>query len=558
MKKRKELDALLTMANGKKNGKSKRSKEGHELLRLDSDSNSSDNDELFLAPKKTVVRRPRACSCCSMCLPLVMFILTVLCIVVTGGLIWMHFNLKHDLDQLKMELQKVTQQVESTSSQEATIIDLESKLQRISDVPEKVDTSAIKIRQLNETLLQLKSKQEELDKLKSRVETVESRISAGPSESLQQTIANHGSHITELEATDKDHKAVLDKLQEDMTTVKGQVDLLLHPPTTQPRAATNPPPTTTVATRKDTGSDTTMSPSGTANLILLREEMRRVWDTIGELNVTIYTLSSEHDSLAASVSKLESSLQTSGLPTQTPHPDHTQTPHPDHTQTPRPYHTQTPRPERTLSPALLVGQYDLAQMEADIEYLKEAYQNISLESVTPPEHIPSPEGRTNDTEMQLFADRLQQLETRVSELNPDDLNNNLLNMNTTLGIQQVMASAMAAYNEEDVAKIKELCDNILTLTDDMKSVKSYQDEVGYRLTSITDQIRDLQTRCSSCQPVAAPSPAGVTRSKTEGSTVSTEKSTGSVPPHLPTVAPHTSRSQPGNNPDSTSESPTSP
>ena len=50
--------------------------------------------------------RPRQWRICATCVPLCIFVLTLACIVVTTGLIWMHLDLKQDLDDLRDRLAK--------------------------------------------------------------------------------------------------------------------------------------------------------------------------------------------------------------------------------------------------------------------------------------------------------------------------------------------------------------------------------------------------------------------------------------------------------------------
>lgn len=123
MKKRRELDALVNGKQGPslataaafrssgggggvgrgslapmRNGK-------HELLRNDSDSSEV---EEFILPEKSLVRSRRgAPALCSVCVAVCWGVLLVVCLVGIGGLVWMCIQLKKDVDQLRIQLDKV-------------------------------------------------------------------------------------------------------------------------------------------------------------------------------------------------------------------------------------------------------------------------------------------------------------------------------------------------------------------------------------------------------------------------------------------------------------------
>lgn len=108
MKKRRELDALV---NGKQppsssfrsaNGKMRNGK--HELLRNDSDSSEI---EEFILPEKSLVRKRGHSNVCSLCVTLCWGFLLIVCLIGIGGLVWMCITLKRDVDQLRMQLDRV-------------------------------------------------------------------------------------------------------------------------------------------------------------------------------------------------------------------------------------------------------------------------------------------------------------------------------------------------------------------------------------------------------------------------------------------------------------------
>lgn len=481
MKKRKELDALLTMANGKKNGKSKRSKEGHELLRLDSDSNSSDNDELFLTPKKTVIRRPRQCQCCAMCVPLIMFLLTMGCMVVTGGLIWMHFNLKQDLDDLRIQLQNVEKKATSASSQQNTILDLDERLQRMNDIPEKVDTTALKVMTVNQSMYASNKNHEDLiSELKGQIEVLEARTSSTSTNSLQKTVADLGSEVEGLKRQQDDQEkritsegVTMNQLTTDVNSLKSQVAVLQQPSPTQP-ATPAPPlplPTTKSATpaAADAGSPINSGGDG-GQIISLREEIGKIWGAIDKVNVTVETLSSEHNDLVSRVTVIQQTLAQGAVALP----------------------TSTASLNATSPQSIQAGQFDLAQMKADIELLKEEY-NRSIASIpmlgTPPQDSAS----MNDTWMQLhvLTDRIQTLEERMDA--------NKINVTVMDSLQFLLERSLTDFKEKNLADVTDLTKNVSSLQGEMKRVTTFQDEVGTRMMGMGDQIGELRLECSACQ-----------------------------------------------------------
>lgn len=96
MKKRRELDALV--CNGKVRRKSK---SGHELLRTESES--SEIDEFSIAAQKTLFRN-RGRSSCSSCKTAMIFLMVGTCIIISSGLIWLHFDMKNSIQILQDKL----------------------------------------------------------------------------------------------------------------------------------------------------------------------------------------------------------------------------------------------------------------------------------------------------------------------------------------------------------------------------------------------------------------------------------------------------------------------
>ncbi|XP_030836020.1 EF-hand calcium-binding domain-containing protein 14 isoform X1 [Strongylocentrotus purpuratus] len=526
MKKRKELDALLTMPNGKKNGKSKRSKEGHELLRLDSESNSSDNEELFLAPKKTVIRRPKPCQCCTMCVPLVMFILTMGCMVITGGLIWMHFNLKQDLDNLRRSLEKVEIKADSASSQQKTILSLESGLDKLSHLPEKVDVADIKINILNKSLSAVQTKQDELDSLKARIAVLEGKTSSASVAELQQNVAELGSEVEDLKGkhetqdakvSDNEQKITeyeqrITELSNEVDTLKNQITLLQNPPTTPPSPEVAPPTSASSATTKHppaTEPSTGSASSGpNPQLIEVKEDITRIWAAVHEVQSTATNLSREHEEVVASLTQLRKTLLNG-------------------TATSPPLLPTVAGHSSSAPQGLQASQFDLAQMKVDIELLKDEYNrsiaSMPVTDIIPIEDLPN----FNATWLQSLTDRIGRLEEKVKELKPVDGNPNLLNVNVTNSMQMLLERSLAQFKNDNFADVSTLQSDVETLQQEIAGANSFDNEVGTRITAIQDQISNLKRECSACTPAeGGPLPVN-NPTVTTGSTESPSSTTAS-------------------------------
>ncbi|XP_060072292.1 EF-hand calcium-binding domain-containing protein 14-like isoform X2 [Ylistrum balloti] len=100
MKKRRELDALVG------NGKTRRkSKSGHELLR--SDSESSEIDEFSLSAQKSFMRNKGHGSAGCSCVTVFGIFLVGTCLLACVALLWMHFQMKQDLDEMRDKISSV-------------------------------------------------------------------------------------------------------------------------------------------------------------------------------------------------------------------------------------------------------------------------------------------------------------------------------------------------------------------------------------------------------------------------------------------------------------------
>ncbi|KAJ8040510.1 EF-hand calcium-binding domain-containing protein 14 [Holothuria leucospilota] len=280
MKKRKELDALLM--NGKKS-RTKRSKDGHELLQnMDSDSNSSDLDEFIMQPRKhTIVRRK--IDLCSVCLHLLAFILVVTCISICIGVVWMNFQLKNDLDKLT---QKVADVESSLSRSQGSPLDKnqEEALKMIPSLVTNIGLLNDSLNTLNKSVGTLKVN---LTKLEAKVEQYTAFMAEKEADfkSLQQKLEN-------LETS-------VDNLKTDIATLKEKPS---QQPTQSPSKVTSP-----AGTRTEPLSDS----SGA--LLSVRQSLQTLNDSVSKLNQTVLELAAEvskqHDDTIPAGDSTEELLQ---------------------------------------------------------------------------------------------------------------------------------------------------------------------------------------------------------------------------------------------------------
>ncbi|XP_063962316.1 EF-hand calcium-binding domain-containing protein 14-like [Lytechinus pictus] len=445
-----------------------------------------------------------------MCVPLVMFILTMGCMVITGGLIWMHFNLKQDLDNLRKTLEKVEIKADSASSQEKTIVSLETGLERLGSFPEKVDIADIKINILNKSLSDIQKRQDELDSLKTRIESLEGKASSTSAAELQQNVAELGSEIEDLKGKHDEqemkiagYEQKITELMSEVNTLKSQVALLQNPPSTPPSPEVAPPTTSSATTRHSTPAEPATG-SGSSisdpHFIEIQEEISRIWAAVHEVQSTASNLSREHDEVVSSLSQFRQMLQNSSVNTQSSVP--------------------TVASHSSSSPqSIQTGQFDLAQMKADIELLKEEY-NKSIVSMPVTDIIPVGDSSSlNTTGMRLLTERVTRLEERVNELKPVDSNPDLLNINVTNSMQMLLERSLQQFKDENIADVS-------ALQEGLAAASSFDDEVGTRIASIQDQISTLQRETCKCTSTTSSPAEGALPLITSSSTISPVERTG--------------------------------
>ncbi|XP_033637063.1 EF-hand calcium-binding domain-containing protein 14-like [Asterias rubens] len=402
MKKRKELDALLlNNMNGKKISKSCNGKEGHELLRNEAswDSNSTENEDFFSPPRKLMIRTPHRWRFCATCVQLGVFVVMVACIVVTGGLIWMHLDLKQDLDELRLRIAKVESSLETSTEQASTVSTLLSKIEQLQNLPAQISSINRQIGALNLSIqLQVKIKAD------SRIRT------------LEQTTAQFGSTMQGIQGLQAHHSEQVDtltssiaSLQSSLSDLQGEVTKML--PTTPPPSESTSRPTPIPANPTADTKSPTMSTDGVIQS--LQQGFDGLSSAVGQLNDSMVSVELWKQDLMLRIVALESASSRGTL---------------------------------DLNLAEKVN-----QLQTQVNALMGSLHNQTVESgVQAPIHTASNEQSAWHQDVE---SRLQTIQNKLTELDLSDLRANLQRLNTT---QRQIQDAFESFKKENLKAITDL------------------------------------------------------------------------------------------------------
>ncbi|XP_053485625.1 EF-hand calcium-binding domain-containing protein 14 [Ictalurus furcatus] len=210
MKKRKELNALIGLGEGKRKKPKKSS--GHRLLLrgdagdTDTESGSSSGEEddeeefrsLSLSPGAF---RKGSAQCCSVCYPLCVFIVLAACLMACAGLIWMQIALKEDLDSLKEKLRTMESSQKASSHE---IPKLSEDLKANQRTLEDIESGDKGLNKLWANLTDINRKISTLDSavnhLKANIKSASDLITLPTTvEELQKSVATIGSTLTSVQ-----------------------------------------------------------------------------------------------------------------------------------------------------------------------------------------------------------------------------------------------------------------------------------------------------------------------------------------------------------------------
>ncbi|XP_046544750.1 EF-hand calcium-binding domain-containing protein 14-like isoform X2 [Haliotis rubra] len=238
MKKRRELDALVT------NGKlpRRKSKSGHELLRSN-DSDSSEVEEFSVPNGKQNGKKWIGFCPCSSCVALLVFVVMTTCLIACGGLIWMHFELKRDLDNLRErliavesrnqgapeEFQKYHSQIQSINR---TVQDMQTGPRGIGKITKNLTTISTQLSSLSLTtdgLMESLKAAPELKDLPTKFDTLTSSVA-----SMGSDIQVAKKDLSTLTDFQKSAEQQLKDLTERVTTMESKPGSSLNSPDVQP------------------------------------------------------------------------------------------------------------------------------------------------------------------------------------------------------------------------------------------------------------------------------------------------------------------------------------
>ncbi|XP_071850416.1 uncharacterized protein [Apostichopus japonicus] len=432
MKKRKELDALLM--NGKKS-RPKRSKDGHELLQnLDSESNSSEFDEFIMQPRKqTVVRRKGAL--CSLCIRLFLFVLIAGCISLTFGVILMHLELKHDLDVLRKRLETVETRSQPTDPLNNSITDLQSKVGHMPALLTKVGN-------LNTSIINL---QEVINKLQKTVKDLQDS-----STSHTEDNSKIGENINQVNLALQAAKADLtDKVganEESITTLKTDVASLTERVTQLSQSSSS-------TTDKPDGSNTGVTTPD--NILVLQQSLEAINKTVNSLNDTIDHLNTEVLALRGASSSQGDSTGMELLDVL----------------------------QKNVTYLMAIVQKEISGDDNDV---------ANPDDGSPPTTAGGSPPLNVTVWQSAIEGRLRSLEVTVQQLNPGDLNNNLLNNETTRGFQTILEQTYGVFREEIHGNLQGLEDGLQILNESSVQHDVKFNNVLQRLDGLESTVKSLQ------------------------------------------------------------------
>ncbi|KAJ3595392.1 hypothetical protein NHX12_004696 [Muraenolepis orangiensis] len=229
MKKRKELNALIGLGDSKK--KKTKKGTGHRLLRTeppDSESESSSDDDEFnnMGNAASFGKRSYA-QCCSVCYPLLLFIILAACVMACAGLIWMQIALKEDLDSLKEKLHTMESSQKASSHEIPKLNeDLKAKQRKLEDM-ESGDRGLTKLwSNLTEMNRKISILDTAVNHLKANIKSASDLINLPTTvEELQKSVAAIGSTLTSVQHDVKTMQTALENQKKEADNIKKTMDL---------------------------------------------------------------------------------------------------------------------------------------------------------------------------------------------------------------------------------------------------------------------------------------------------------------------------------------------
>ncbi|XP_033109277.1 uncharacterized protein LOC117110621 isoform X1 [Anneissia japonica] len=404
---------------------------------------------------------------------LVVFILTCVC-----GLCIISLSIKEELEQMKRKLDMVENVSGSSKSQldstQALINGLEKNINdtrnRLKENVQRMDLKLLdintKVAELNASSLLLKSKIQSL---------MPQQQTAADGPQLQKVVAGLGSEVEELKGTVQDVQSSqkhqqqefqsLSKNVADLTVNETLVNLstvwttvsnmdLSRKPNTSAQAPPQEVPTTLAppASENMIPAATTSTQQAIGNTVVtlyLEQEIKKLSDTIGVMNASLFKVEQQQTNFSKRLQNVE--LLSDNMPSGLQVADNSS-----------------------------VSLVDLMKLQSDVNSLMAHTENISIgtSDIDPRDILTI---RAQIADLQLTVNTLTD---KIHQLTTPSLNNNLLNMNTTLGIQTVMASSLQKFKDENI-------ENLNNVKFTLGQLQLQTDEQAAAIRQLEEQLEDM-------------------------------------------------------------------
>ncbi|XP_070563157.1 uncharacterized protein [Ptychodera flava] len=493
-------------------------REGLQLLPIDSPGSDSDVPEFALPAKRPRSRkrtssklRSRDGSCCNIWTVLKVLLVALMCGSI-AALAWLTYSMKLDLDNLhrdfnnfqqsQKDMDSFHQQFEQFQQNKQAFVEQDSKgssgdlsslgadIEKLKDsVEANKNGQEEKIQKiqtdLNGVLAQITLLNKTTRSLSERVSSsIEVLALPNNVQSLQQSVAKLGSDVTgiqakvdTLESAEKQNENAINTVKTDIGNVqealdgielasmaRGNPDTNVEENPVKPTHAPVVKALTTLAIvpeglqvtqLNNAGEQQVEAASNTGNQDIsavqtyLQQEIDRVGVDIEDLNCTVVELQSQYSSLINRVTLIENGVTA---------------------------------PESASNDSTHI---DIQEMYDDLHSLMDILKrNVS----SPGEVEIDQEGmKALEEEIQNMTELVLTLRQRVNELNPNDLNNNLLNPNTTKGLQEILSNTAQKMKEEN----KDTMDRFQSNIDNLWNQFAQQSGTLTTIQSDVSQVRNL-------------------------------------------------------------------
>ncbi|XP_078573935.1 uncharacterized protein LOC144860543 isoform X9 [Branchiostoma floridae x Branchiostoma japonicum] len=473
MKKRKELDALVS-------GKlTKKKREGHELLRS-TGSDSSDLEEFSLPVRKSGFskRHSRCRLCTRSCFPLCIFVLMTACIVTTGGLVWMHLDLKKDLDNLREHLARVEQ---SEMAMPGQVEELKQGLKHQDDRLETLSTGDTGLSVANKHLAQLDKQIAKLNKTTISISASvasSQKLVALPTtvEDLSKQMASIGSEIESMKEEVATTTATQRQLQQQVEDMRTELDQLKRNEavTDVPAAAAvGPVPGVSPTTLSPVQQLTAAAAATKARAELedggvlgsyVEKEVASLTDMVHQLNDTLQAVIADVRTNMSVLTNRVSVLEAGGVSMTSGNVSH---------------------------PAV-----DLLQLRADVDKLLLGVGSGNSTTGLGDNTFNSLMAHIRNITAAMETLKAQVTQSQADDLN--DLNSNLLSNRTVASLQGILAKAADRFKEEnsvsqeDLTQLEEAVHNLWEITsqhsNDMVVVKAQVNQLLGTVQNVLDTM----------------------------------------------------------------------